>query len=451
MPRADFTIAEILCWADSYRQATGRWPDKTSGRIPGTVCESWAIVEEALRTGKRGFLGGSSLARFLAERRGKRNIASLAPLSEDQILDWADGHYQRTGSWPSRNSGTIPGTSGETWARINAALSSGCRGLPSGTTLPRLLAQRRGARLRRQLPPLNEDQIVAWAEAHRRHTGQWPTVLSGPIMDSPGESWRAMNTALDKGRRGLPGGTSLAQLLLQRCGNSLRGAWAPLTVEQILKWADAHYSRTGAWPKINSGAILDAPGQNWSKVSQALRVGLRGLPPGSSLAKLLAECRGVRTRITLPRLTMATVLRWADAHRRRTGTWPTQKSGPIADAPSETWPAIDDALRLGQRGLPGGSSLVRLLAQRRGRRPGRGVPLSIRRILVWADAHYQRTGRWPTAKSGPVAEAPGETWAAINAALKAGYRGLACRSSLARLLARKRGLQRRGIGSAEPP
>ena len=45
----------------------------------------------------------------------------LPPLTEDQILRWADAHFQRTRSWPTAKSGLIPGT-GETWHAIDVAL-----------------------------------------------------------------------------------------------------------------------------------------------------------------------------------------------------------------------------------------------------------------------------------------------------------------------------------------
>jgi hypothetical protein len=143
-----------------------------------------------------------------------------------------------------------------------------------------------------------------------------------------------------------------------------------------------------------------------------------------------------------PQLTVAQILAWADAHHRRTGRWPGLNSGPVEEAPRETWRAISQALRNGFRGLPGGSSLVQLLAQERDRsRPGR-PPLKEEHILTWADGHYRRTGRWPNAASGAVLDAPGENWRAINSALWAGNRGLRGGSSLARLL-RLNGRRRR--------
>src|SRR5262245_35930304 len=47
----------------------------------------------------------------------------------------------------------------------------------------------------------------------------------------------------------------------------------------------------------------------------ALRLGLRGLPGGSSLARLLAARRGVRNHLDLPPLTVTKVLAWADRYR----------------------------------------------------------------------------------------------------------------------------------------
>jgi hypothetical protein len=100
-------------------------------------------------------------------------------------------------------------------------------------------------------------------------------------------------------------------------------------------------------------------------IQVALSHGIRGLAPGgSSLARLLAQHRGAPNRLARPRLTVAQVLRWANAHHRRTGRWPTHRSGSVWDAPEETWSGIIAALRTGCRGLPGGSSLAQLLRQR---------------------------------------------------------------------------------------
>jgi hypothetical protein len=170
----------------------------------------------------------------------------------------------------------------------------------------------------------------------------------------------------------------------------------------------------------------------------ALFKGSRGLPRGHTLAQLLAAERGVRNPRALPRLSRKRILAWADAHHRRTGEWPTRRSGCIPESPGDTWQKIDEDMRDGCRGFRGRSSLARLLARHRGVRNPGGLPvLSKRKILTWVDAHFQRTGTWPTAASGPVVDAPGENWRAVDQALRVGLRGLGGKTSLKRLLVAK--------------
>jgi hypothetical protein len=440
--RRPLVIEDILAWADLHHNETGRWPTKESGPIAGAVGEKWNQVDHALRDGLRGLDGGSSLAKLLAEHCGVRNIKELPPLTEEQILQWADAYFAKHGTWPMQDSGTIPPTHRETWSSINTALQHGARTLPGGSSLARLLAARRGVRNRKALPPFTDELILSWADAWHGCHGQWPTAKSGTIPDTNGETWLAVENALRHGRRHLPGGSSLARLLADN--RAVRNTWTrpDLSVEQILSWADEHHHLTGKWPTAEDGNITAAPRETWRAADKALRRGLRSLPGGSSLAELLRVERGVRNRANLPKLTVRKILRWAGAHRRRTGEWPTRHSGSIAKAPDETWGAIEAALNQGSRGLRK-SSLARLRAEHGGKEHYHDRPLTQKKILLWADAHLARTGEWPNVQSGPVHHAPGENWKAIDTALRAGSRQLPGGSSLLRLLAKKRGARNR--------
>jgi hypothetical protein len=81
-----------------------------------------------------------------------------------------------------------------------------------------------------------------------------------------------------------------------------------LSEEQILAWADSHKNRTGQWPKRDSGSVFKAPDETWQNINAALKMGLRGLAAGSSLARLLSEERQVRSRRNLPQLTEKVIL-----------------------------------------------------------------------------------------------------------------------------------------------
>ena len=85
---------------------------------------------------------------------------------------------------------------------------------------------------------------------------------------------------------------------------------------------------------------------------------------------------------------------------------------------------------MGSRGLPGGSSLTQFLVEHRGEEAGRKPPrLTLEKILAWANAHHAVAGHWPTSAPIAVAEAPDETWATIDLALRRGHRGLKGRTS----------------------
>ena len=100
-----------------------------------------------------------------------------------------------------------------------------------------------------------------------------------------------------------------------------------------------------------------------------------------------------RNPADLPKLTVEQVLAWVDAFHERTNKWPRQDSGPIDDAPGETWKGVCMAFVQEQRGLPKGFTLADILAVHRGVRNTGNLPdLSEERILAWADAHHERTG-----------------------------------------------------------
>jgi hypothetical protein len=374
--RVDLTVTQVLTWADAWYQRTGQRPNTNSGKLPGASGITWKIVDDALRNGRSDRPAGLTLRRLLLATRGLYRHQHQPPLTEDQILAWADAHHRRTNSWPKSDSGWIAKAPGESWNRIDEALRRGLRGLPPGSSLPRLLAERRGVRNRNYPPLLTVEQIVAWADAFHDRTGRWPTVASGPIAQAPEETWKTVHSALHQGLRGLPGGSSLVKLLAHERGIRNQKDLPPFTIPEILLWADAHRDRHGTWPGRDSGPIPEAPGETWLYVHQALCRGQRGLPGRSSLARLLAAERGARNVQALPPLTEDQILAWADFHHASFGRWPTTTSGPIADAPGENWQGVQNSLRLGRRGLPGGSTLARLLA-REGR--GRSLGLAINR------------------------------------------------------------------------
>jgi hypothetical protein len=157
------TEEQILAWADAYYARTRDWPRKDSGDVQDAAEETWADVDRALRRNLRGLQCSSSLAQLLAEKRGVRNRADLAPLDEEQILSWADMYKEAKGDWPNSESGKVTGTD-ESWLGIDASLRAGRRSLPGGSSLAKLLAERRGVRNHSPLPEGTRVEIHLMAD-----------------------------------------------------------------------------------------------------------------------------------------------------------------------------------------------------------------------------------------------------------------------------------------------
>jgi hypothetical protein len=326
-PHQALTVLQIVAWAEAYHVAHGIWPDlgrnKLSGPVPGAPGESWRGIDAALAMGTRGLPGHSSLAELLSEHRAAA-LRRMESQSQDTKIETREREL-----------------------------------LPAGSVWPM------GYRVR---PPFRVDHVLAWADAYHAATGRWPNRDTGPVLSVPFRlSWATVDDWLKRGRRGFRGGTTLFRVLATHRGASRGLTLQSLSVGKILAWADAHHAATGAWPRPESGPVYGGPARlTWRHIDSALSRGRHGLPGGSTLRHLLAERRRESGRRPRKRLTVEQVLAWADAHHAATGAWPTTRSGPIAGAPvPTTWNAIDQALRLGGCGLPGPSSLRRLLLEER--------------------------------------------------------------------------------------
>jgi hypothetical protein len=135
-----------------------------------------------------------------------------------------------------------------------------------------------------------------------------------------------------------------------------------------LVWADAHHAATGKWPSRMSGIVSAAPKETWVKLDSAMRQDSRGLGFKTSLARILAEHRGIPNPADPPPLTLEAIIAWADDHYRdRKLTRPD--SGRVTAAPANTWSSITKTLGTGSRNLPAGMTIHKLLANRKPPRP----------------------------------------------------------------------------------
>lgn len=228
-----------------------------------------------------------------------------------------------------------------------------------------------------QRQQLNEEAILDAARRFIARVGRPPSCVSGDATQDFAhrrrEDWRGVDVALRLGFRGLPGGTTLSELLRRhQIGMNAYGIHG-LTEENIVMAAKKHHARTGWWPR-HSEKLKDATEDfgfkvTWDTVRLALAKGTHRLPGRDTLDGLLQRTLGedfVPTRLTLQlqrRLTEQQVLDAARAHLERTGRRPTiaGDGAALSFGFEITWRDVENALRIGLRGLPGGSTLKRFL------------------------------------------------------------------------------------------
>lgn len=376
------TEQQILRWALAYHRRTGGWPSgKDKSAMPESPRETWSKINANLRLGHRGLRKGWSLHRLLVATCGvKRRFVSHAPpgrLTLTEIWKWIRTYYKKHRVWPTGNLDFVEGGRGFTWSAVDQALSQGHRSLPGGSSVAKTIDGFLNGRPRLLRPALKRGQIIRWACEYHRKTGFWPIADSTPVQSGDDTTWAQVHESLRYGTRGLaPGGDSLAQFLHRHCGLKVhKRRISPLTIQQILEWADTYQRENKRWPQRRSGRVRLAPfALTWHAIDSALQWGSRELPGGMTLADLLLKYRGVKNIHNLPPLDIKIILRWADAHRRRAHRWPVPESGPIPGTIGETWAGVQGSLYNARRGLlHKRRTLAQLLNRYRGPRDAREI------------------------------------------------------------------------------
>lgn len=337
------------------------------------------------------------------------------PLTEEIIVAAAKKYHARMGKWPTGApcDATVDFGYRENWSNISSTLYAGGRGLPTRGTLRQLLI-RHGLRkedglyqTRYSKFPLTEVMVLAAAKKHFDRTGGWPTQRSDGAEEDfgrTGENWSSVDASLRAGCRGLAGGISLSRLLAS--GVPMDGATRPsrpeITKELIVAAAQKHHERTGLWPNPRSGDATQDFGFKirWSSIIPIIRGDMH-----TTLAQILAEAhlKSGRARSVQHPMTEQDILAAAKKHFDRNGKWPgaRSKEAELDFGYPEKWVNLDQALRVGGRGLPKGTNLSAFL-RAHGCVDNDSIPQED--ILVAARRHSDRTGKWPTQASKGGAE-----------------------------------------------
>lgn len=368
----------ILTAARAFYAQHGRIPTKYfNAPVPGLSDETWVGIDLALSKGLRGLAGGTSLSVLLAPMRKELGIlrsSEKQTLSEKQVLAASIKYFRATGQFPNqKTTDSVPGMPGETWTILDTALRDGNRGLPGGSSLSILTKAARdkvGLVKKHEKGELTVKQILAAGSEYLSVNGKIPTVeTSDGVPGLPNETWIGINSALHRGLRGLPNGSSLSKVLRplrEKLGIKNNNEKAPLSVAKIVTAARLFYREHGILPsQSTTDPVPGMKGENWSAINANLKQGGRGLPGSTSLSNVLAGLRdelGIVSRKEKPLLTEKQIIVAAKKYYKVTGRLPgAHNQDPVPGMPGEKWQNIQNALKKGLRGLPGGTSLARIL------------------------------------------------------------------------------------------
>ncbi len=364
--------------------------------------------------------------RLLAARTRKAARRQMV-LDEGLILASAQDHLEGTGRLPTAScKASLSRYPDWNWVKVNNAGTRGSHGLTKGRTVSLILGS---------CAQLSEEQIRAAALDYRTRHGRLPTELASEPFPSGirQDSWRKIDYAARVGARGLSPGGSLSAIL------------APLreiTEAGIIAAAERFRSVHGRLP---SNRVLERVPElrnlSWRAIDGLARRGSCGLTPGSSLRTILAPIRpnGQRSallgKLKKPPLDEKAIETAAFEHLHAYGKVPSNSSRePLSGLPGESWSAIDEAGRKGQRGLAKGRTVTEIVSAVR-QEYQRLTLLTEEKILGAAREFFREHRSIPKKHSvAPVPGSPFDSWKKIDTAGRFGLRGLERGRTLSKIL-----------------
>ena len=398
-------------------------PDQEQlGAKPGPLVSA---ALHALETSIANYTQAAEL-RLLAARERKAARRGMV-LDEALIIASANDHLERTGRLPTAScKASLSRYPDWNWVKVNNAGTRGSHGLTKGRTVSHILDS---------CAQLTEEQIRAAALDYRSRHGRLPTELADEPFPSGirKDSWRKIDYAARIGARGLAPGGSLSAIL-----RPLR----EITEAKIIAAAERFRSVHGRLP---SNRVLERVPElrnlSWRAIDGLARRGSCGLTPGRSLSAILAPIRpnGLRSsllgRLKKPPLNEKAIERAAFEHLHAYGKVPSNSSRePLAGLPGESWSAIDEAGRKGQRGLAKGRTVAEIVSAVR--EEHRRLALLTEEKIVSAAREFFREHRSIPKKHSvaPVPGSPFDSWKRIDTAGRFGLRGLERGRTLSKIL-----------------
>ena len=97
---------------------------------------------------------------------------------------------------------------------------------------------------------------MKWATAYHKGHNEWPSVKSGEVESGHKTTWKNVDEYLKKGGRGLEGGSSLSQLLIEHDLEGYQSTYVPPTPDEVQETIEEEEGETPIDGKfINNWAL----------------------------------------------------------------------------------------------------------------------------------------------------------------------------------------------------
>lgn len=340
-----WTVSEIVSEMIALEKRTGKLPTKlTPGHIAALGYVTWNAVDRALYHGFHGLPGGSSLSLIQEgfiklSARGKIHELPMEQFDE-VICEW---HRER-GMWPSKSTKGRCDRLRVSWGTIHDNL------VKKGTSLAAVVARLSNQSYRKKNWTITElERLVL---SHYERCGEWPSLATQGFAPETTMSWTAISERLRNN------GSSLAMIVAKLANTTYKHE--EFTMRQFEEMITEEHERSGNWPTDNSKGYAPGTTLSWCAVGVRLR------KLGTTLSCVVDRLSG-RTPLR-QKLSEQLIEKWVIDWMRHTGMEPGPKTEGTIPGTSLSWANINDNLKYGKRGLPGGDSLTKMVARIKARK-----------------------------------------------------------------------------------
>ncbi|WP_339908977.1 DEAD/DEAH box helicase [Symmachiella dynata] len=319
-------------------------------------------------------LSGKDIQAFTERLSDGFRIAYGVPIQLADLHAEIWNFYRQHGNWPSVYSGFVEQFNTE-FHYLDHCLRKGQRGLGPNSSLYtecKRVAADKGKSIEKRtgdMTPWTLQTVQDEIRGHFQRCGKFPLVAT-PGTTSLGTTWSTINFYLRRGgHHGLPGGSTLAQQVeaVKQSLGMLQEHAAELTFENIRRAILLYQETHGQYPRRGSSDPVPIIGGAWGTLNNRLRKGK--VSEVSSLATIVKFIRTQKNDPPAPAkrpLTVSEIHLTIRRHIEQYGEAPSRQSGGQSVF-GISWGHLDNLLKKGGRGLPGGSSLAsekrKLLAQ----------------------------------------------------------------------------------------